>query len=62
MEYLALPAVEAITRLQQANKKFKLCYTIPLNKYFQVDDNRLYVVRVKQHEGILELKIGRAHV
>lgn len=47
MEYLGLPAVEAIERLNSRNIKFKMNYTVPMRGYFKVDDSKLYIVRVK---------------
>lgn len=47
MEYLGLPAVEAIERLNSRNIKFKMNYTVPIKGYFKVDDSKLYIIRVK---------------
>lgn len=58
MEYLALSKEEAILRLNKNNQKYKLCYTIPQSKYFKVDDNRFYVVRVKKEEDFLLLTLA----
>lgn len=56
MEYLGLPAVEAIERLNSRNIKFKMNYTVPMRNYFKVDSDRLYIIRVKQLDcGSLEL-------
>lgn len=56
MEYLGLPAVEAIERLNSRNIKFKMNYTVPMRGYFKVDDSKLYIVRVKVlDDNVLEL-------
>ena len=56
MEYLGLPAVEAIERLNSRNIKFKMNYTVPMRGYFKVDDSKLYIVRVKVLDyNVLEL-------
>ena len=56
MEYLGLPAVEAIERLNSRNIKFKMNYTVPMRGYFKVDDSKLYIVRVKAlDDNVLEL-------
>ena len=56
MEYLGLPAVEAIERLNSRNIKFKMNYTVPMRGYFKVDDSKLYIVRViVLDEIVLEL-------
>ncbi len=56
MEYLGLPAVEAIERLNARNIKFKMNYTVPLKGYFKVDTDALYIVREKILDGgIIEL-------
>lgn len=56
MEYLGLPAVEAIERLNSRNIKFKMNYTVPMRGYFKVDDSKLYIVRVKVlYDNVLEL-------
>lgn len=56
MEYLGLPAVEAIERLNSRNIKFKMNYTVPMRGYFKVDDSKLYIVRVKVlADNVLEL-------
>lgn len=56
MEYLGLPAVEAIERLNSRNIKFKMNYTVPMRSYFKVDDSKLYIVRVKVlDDNVLEL-------
>lgn len=47
MEYLGLPAVEAIERLNSRNIKFKMNYTVPIKGYFKVNDSKLYIIRVK---------------
>lgn len=47
MEYLGLPAVEVIERLNSRNIKFKMNYTVPIKGYFKVDDSKLYIIRVK---------------
>ena len=56
MEYLGLPAVEAIERLNSRNIKFNMNYTVPMRGYFKVDDSKLYIVRVKVlDDNVLEL-------
>lgn len=56
MEYLGLPAVEAIERLNSRNIKFKMNYTVPMRGYFKVDDSKLYIVGVKVlDDNVLEL-------
>ena len=56
MEYLGLPAVEDIERLNSRNIKFKMNYTVPMRGYFKVDDSKLYIVRVKVlDDNVLEL-------
>lgn len=56
MEYLGLPSVEAIERLNSRNIKFKMNYTVPMRGYFKVDDSKLYIVRVKVLDNnVLEL-------
>lgn len=56
MEYLGLPAVEAIEKLNARNIKFKMNYTVPLKGYFKVDTDALYIVREKILDGgIIEL-------
>ena len=56
MEYLGLPAVEAIERLNSRNIKFKMNYTVPMRGYFKVDDSKLYIVRVKVlDDNVLEI-------
>ena len=56
MEYLGLPAVEAIERLNSRNIKFKMNYTVHMRGYFKVDDSKLYIVRVKVlDDNVLEL-------
>lgn len=56
MEYLGLPAVEAIERLNSRNIKFKMNYTVQMRGYFKVDDSKLYIVRVKVlDDNVLEL-------
>ena len=56
MEYLGLPAVEAIERLNSRNIKFKMNYNVPMRGYFKVDDSKLYIVRVKVlDDNVLEL-------
>lgn len=56
MEYLGLPAVEAIELLNSRNIKFKMNYTVPMRGYFKVDDSKLYIVRVKVlDDNVLEL-------
>lgn len=56
MEYLGLPAVEAIERLNSRNINFKMNYTVPMRGYFKVDDSKLYIVRVKVlDDNVLEL-------
>lgn len=56
MEYLGLPAIDAIERLNARGIKFKMNYTVPIRGYFKVDSSKLYIIRVKQLDnGILEL-------
>lgn len=53
MEYLGLPAIEAIERLNARNIKFKMSYTVPIRGYFKVDSSKLYIIRVKKLENEL---------
>lgn len=48
MEYLGLPAIEAIERLNARNIKFTMRYTVPIRGYFKVDSSKLYIIRVKK--------------
>lgn len=56
MEYVGLPAVEAIERLNSRNIRFSVKYTVPIKGYFKVDPDMLYIIRTRELEnGVLEL-------
>ena len=56
MEYVGLPAIDVIERLNANNVKFKINYTVPIKGYFKVDPDKLYIIRVRKLEDdILEL-------
>ena len=56
MEYVGLPAIDVIERLNANNIKFKINYTVPIKGYFKVDPDKLYIIRVRKLEDdILEL-------
>ncbi len=55
-EYIGLPAVEAICRLNDRHIKFEMKYTVPIKGFFKVNPDMLYIIRTRELEnGILEL-------
>ncbi len=56
MEYVGLPAIDAIERLNAHGIKFNIKYTVPIKGYFKVNPDMLYIIRTRELEnGVLEL-------